>query len=53
MFIDIDAASDLAMTYGVSSVPQLNLYRDGLLKEKYLGSDEAEITTKIGQLMEH
>lgn len=45
--IDVDASSDVAMEYEVSSVPHFFFYRGGLAPEHrrdhYLGSDAQEL----------
>jgi thioredoxin-like negative regulator of GroEL len=42
--VDLDAASEVAMEYDVSTLPRLLFFKDGQKVDDYLGSSEAEVS---------
>ena len=45
--LDVDASGDIAMRYGVMSIPTLLVFKDGQLVEKAIGLQEKENLVSI------
>jgi len=41
--VDVDESSDIAMDYGISGVPTIIIFKDGEVKEKFVGVRSFEV----------